>query len=515
MKKNLISSTIILTISTVLIRFIGFAFRIYLANTIGAEGMGLYQLILSFYILMVTLATSGITAAVSRLTAEEIALGRKQNVKQMLKTSLFICIVFSSIAATIQSFGAYSVSKYIIKDLRAIYPLLYLAPSLPFLAFSACFRGYYFALRKVGRTSSAQLLEQIIRIFVTMALLSTINKKSIAAACSAATIGMTAGEIASLIYILFLYLNDSKKTHYNKKPDKMLPKIIHISMPVAGSSYLNSFLRMTENSLIPIKLVASGMTYTSAISFYGMIKGMVLPVLFFPTSFLTSLAIMLLPTISGANAVKNDREIEKIISLVLHFTMICGLLIVSIFSTFSYNIGVLLYNNQEVGIYLKILSFMCPFMYTNMIVANMLNALGEELRTFKINIIESIIKIFSIVIFVPYFGLSAYLFALFFTTALNSIMYIYRLLKVSTIIFDVTNWITKPILAAVFSSVLANLFYRFILNFCSGVTLLLLSIFFLISIYIILIIVFKSIPKKELNILLNTIKLKAIKLRQN
>ena len=205
LKENIIKGTIILTITTIIIRALGFIFRIYLANAIGAEGMGLYQLILSFYMLTVTFATSSISSSVSRLVAEELAKNKYQNAKKTLKISILISLVKSGWATLILYYGAEAVSIYILKDTRAILPLKTLAPSLSFLALSACFRGYFYAVRNVAKPTTAQILEQIIRIFVTVYLIKAIKVENIISACSAATVGMTAGEIASFIYILFLY----------------------------------------------------------------------------------------------------------------------------------------------------------------------------------------------------------------------------------------------------------------------------------------------------------------------
>ena len=44
-KKSFISGAVVLMISGLIVRLMGFVYRIYLSNLIGAEGMGLFQLI--------------------------------------------------------------------------------------------------------------------------------------------------------------------------------------------------------------------------------------------------------------------------------------------------------------------------------------------------------------------------------------------------------------------------------------------------------------------------------------
>lgn len=539
MKENIIRGTLILSITSIIIRLIGFVFRIYLANSIGAEGIGLYQLIMAFYMLTITFANSGISLASSRIIAEETAKNKNKNVKRALKTALTLSLLTSGIAAAVLFFGAEKISIHILKDARAIFPLKCLAPSLPFLAFSACYRGYFHATRNIIKPSSAQLLEQIIRISVTIWLLRLIEVGNVIHACSAAMIGMTAGEVISYLYIWSLYRIDNflkEEASLNKISNKkfrgrfskhfknsivaknsfqstfgnsnrMVLNILHISIPVAGSSYLNSILRLLENTLIPIKLIASGMTAASAMSIYGVVKGMVLPILFFPTSFLSSLASMLMPTLSSDNVNKNDKHMTYTLSKVLHFTSISGILVVSFFMLFPYELGDALYKAIHVGSLIRTLSFLCPFMYLNMVIGSILNTLGEQVNNFKINLTESIIKILMIFFLVPIYGFKAYLLALFITTVLNTIFYIYRLLKISYIIFDVSNWVIKPLLAATISGLISKFLYAVIFTSRFSVNIsLILSVASITLIYLFILFIFRGITASDLNTLKRSFK---------
>ncbi|MFA9424522.1 MAG: oligosaccharide flippase family protein, partial [Sedimentibacter sp.] len=199
MKKNdIILGTIILTATTTIIRVVGMAFRIYIANILGAEGIGLYQLILSIYFLMVTLATSGIRLAVSRLISEELALGNYSNAKKVLSQSVVLSFFTGSLSAFILFYFADYIGINILKDDRTVLSLMYLAPSLPFIAVSSCYKGYFFALRKVVRPSIVQITEQLVRIFVVLSIMNIFLPQGLEYGCAAIAIGMTIEEIFSL-----------------------------------------------------------------------------------------------------------------------------------------------------------------------------------------------------------------------------------------------------------------------------------------------------------------------------
>ena len=94
MKKTIfIKNAIILTASALLLRFFGIIFKVWLAKKIGSEGMGLYQLVFSVYIFATTFAISGTSTAVTRLVAEELALGSKKGCLKILRKSIYFLII--------------------------------------------------------------------------------------------------------------------------------------------------------------------------------------------------------------------------------------------------------------------------------------------------------------------------------------------------------------------------------------------------------------------------------------
>ncbi|WP_019227331.1 polysaccharide biosynthesis protein [Sedimentibacter sp. B4] len=494
--EKLIIGTLVLTAATTIVRIVGMAFRIYLANVLGAVGIGLYQLILSVYFLMVTLATSGIRVAVSRLISEELSLGRYSNAKKVLSQSIFLSLITGIASAFLLYYFANDIGVEFLNDQRTVLALLYLAPSLPFIAVSSCYKGYFFALGKVVKPSIVQVVEQLVRIAVIFSIMDLFLPRGIEYGCAAVSIGMTVEELFSLVITWFFYIFDKKpysgKTF--KKADNMIFKILKISVPLSGTSYLNSILRTVENAMIPARLLLYGISTEAAMSLYGMIKGMVLPLLFFPSSFLTSLSSILIPSVAGDNAMSNEKKVSSTLSKVLHFTAISGILVVSIFVVFPTEIATAVYNDTQVGLLLKMISFVCPFMYLNMVISSMLNALDEQVSSFKINIVESVLKISIIYFFVPVYGFDAYLFALFLTTILNTFLYLAKLLKVSCIVFDISNWIFKPLAAAFISGFSSRvLFKMFVQNSHNNIFSLVSAITILLLLYLMGLIVFKSI----------------------
>lgn len=500
-KQSIIIGTLILTVATTIVRVVGMLFRIYLANTLGAEGIGLYQLILSIYMLMITLATSGIRVAVSRLISEELSLKNYSNAKKVLNQSIVLSMFTGFVSAFIMYYFADYMGSTILNDERTTLSILYLVPSLPLIAVSNCYKGYFYAVGKITKPAITQVLEQMVRIIVIFAIMDAFLPKGLEYGCAAVAIGMTVEELFSLVLTWFFYIFDKKP--FKKSPvkaDNMIFKILGISLPLSATSYLNAILRTVENTMIPARLLLYGLSAETSMSLYGMIKGMVLPILFFPSSFLTSLSSILIPSVAGDNAAANEKKVSSTLSKVLHFTAISGILVVAVFVAFPDEIAMAVYNDSQVGLMIKIISYVCPFMYLNMVISSMLNALGEQMSSFKVNIIESILKISIIYIFVPVYGFNAYLFSLFLTTILNTILYLTRLLQVSCIVFDISNWIFKPVAAGAAAGFLSKFLYNiFILNSSNNIFSLISSILILMLLYLMGLILTQSVKFSSIN----------------
>ena len=199
-KRSFILNVFFLTTATLIARIIGIIFRVYMSNKIGSEGIGLYQLITTIYFFSATFSTSGISLAVTRLVTDSIAKKEFKAVKFSLIRCLYNGIILSSIIGFILFKFSTFLSISILHDERAILPLKILSPSLPFMAISACFRGYFFAVRQVIKTASEQLLEQIIEMIIFVSLIGSMLPKGLEYACCAIVIGTTIAEFASCFY---------------------------------------------------------------------------------------------------------------------------------------------------------------------------------------------------------------------------------------------------------------------------------------------------------------------------
>lgn len=487
-KQNIFLSAMFLTIASFITRIMGFVFRVFLSNTIKAEGMGLYQLILTLYTVVIALAASGIALAVSRLVSEDLARPKTACPRKIVHMSVAFSACLSIAIAAIMFVFANPLGEYVLSDSRTASSLRILALGIPCISISSAFKGYFLAVRRSITTALSNILEESLKIGITILLFSFYNPSTIEESCILVVVGMTLGEFFSCAYLAIAYhWNVRKQPNAPKSRKGIVKNIVKIVAPITASSGINSILRLVENVLIIAGLTVFLIDATEATSIYGILKGMVMPLMLFPTTLLTSLVNTLIPEVSRANALENRKMIARTVSKVIQFTLLFAVVIVSVFMIFPQELGSIFFNDVRVGEMLKFLSVLCPLMYLEIVVTGILNALGEQASPMKYNVIDSVLRIVLIYLLVPVYGMQGFLWIMVFSNLLTSLLNIRKLLKVTALSFKIAQWLIKPAIAALSSGFAIKILCTYFFTvFLSPVASLVLGILCILTAYFIL-----------------------------
>ena len=465
MKKTVfIKNAAILTVSSLLLRFIGIIFKVWLAKEIGAEGMGLYQLVFSVYILASTFATSGICTAVTRLTADELALGSKKTVKKILTKCISVTLFIAVLSTVILFFGAKFISLKILSDKRACGAIKILSFSLPFMGISSCFKGYFIAKRKASPNALSQIFEQIVRISIVMWAIKKYAQRGIAVSCCAVLFGDTAAEFFSAAFLALIYYKDSKKLELlsgrTSLPFNVFSAIKHIALPITAGRYLNTALRTAENILVPKNLAKYPHSGNNALSQFGMIKGMALPILFFPSTLLNSISTLLIPEMSEAAAKGRRLIVKNAVEQVIKLTSIISFIFACVFFYAGRKIGYFIYKSDDVGFLLEALSPIIPFMYLDSVSDGILKGLDQQAFTFRTSIMDSLLRIILVLIALPFFGIKGFIGIMYISNFLTCALNVGRLIKISKAEFNILKDILLPLSVAAAITSTVNLFLK-------------------------------------------------------
>ena len=362
--KIFIVNGIILTSSSLLIRGAGLIFNIYVANKVGQEAIGIFSLVMSVYTFAITFATSGISLACTCIVSEEFAKNNFEKGLKAVKTCIFFALILGITASILLFLFAHIISGNWLKGNVSNLPIYSISLGLPLISISAVIGGYLTSIGKSYKSAFAQCVELTVKIIATYFLLSFSINKGIDAICTSLIIGDVISEFFSFLLNLIFYFVEKRKFKPSRGYHKDLNiKIFKIAFPVAITSYIRSGLSSLKHFLIPIRLQASGLNYTLAISKYGLINGMVMPVLMFASFFVTSFSGLLVPEYARLLAGKNFNRMKTVCSKIFTITFSFSFLIAGIFLFFSNELSLLIYKNLEIAIYLKIFSLLIIFMY--------------------------------------------------------------------------------------------------------------------------------------------------------
>lgn len=454
-KETFVQGALILIVTSVFVRLVGMVFRVYLSRRVGAQGMGLYQLIFSVYSLLCTVSTAGVSVAVTRLVAQKNGEGEEGGVAGVMQVSLAVALFVGFAAMGVMYFGAQSIAMLWLKDLRALQPLKILSFGLPAMAATAVYRGYFVAIHRVAVQSASQVCEQLIRMGVIFLGLARVANGDITGACVAVVIGNVVSEIAAAVYVVISYYKQSPipESRGRKGRQGVLSAYMEIMLPVALASYAKSFLHTLENTLVPGRLAIYLASSATALAQFGVLKGMVMPVVMFPSSFLVAVAMMLVPEISQDLAAGKEKHMRKTIGWALHLTVFVAVLIALLFVVLAQPIAMLLYQNMDAALYIQVLGPVLPFMYLEAITEGLLRGINKQASSLLYTLLDSAMRITLILLLVPRLGMQGFLYVMLVSNVFTSVMNLRKLLISSDVKVRWVRWVVLPVVAALISAV--------------------------------------------------------------
>lgn len=490
--KTFMLSGIVLTLTSILIHTVAMSFNVYISKKIGAEALGIYHLILSIYMFGVTVAISGISLAATRVVSAEIARNNLSGAKTLIKKCVKFSFVYGSIAAGILVISSGYLVEVYFKHRISEMPLILIGLSLPFLAMSASINGYFLAVRRATKTAMAQVLEQGVKIFCATYFINLFMPKGLEGACLALVLGGFMSELVSFIYLYVLYTLDMKK-HLKTigvdyvKDAVYVKKIFRISLPVSLTSYIRSFLSMFKQLIIPLRLEKSGLTGSYALSSYGMVSGMVLPMILFPHVFIETFSSLLIPEFSNYFATKNKDKIRIVSKRILKTTLIFSIGVAGVFYCFSLDLCKSIYNNIEIVNYVRILAPLTVLIYLDAVIDCILKGIDEQVSVMLCNILDLVVSIFCIYFLLPIYGVNGYIMVIFISEILNCLVSTHTLLKKVELNLDIFRWVFLPIVSVLLSRFLV---YMLDIN-------LFLKIPIFLLVYLGILFVFRAISKED------------------
>lgn len=431
--KFFIFNTAVLIVTSLIFRGIDIYFTAYIAQKIGTEQVGIYQLIMSVYLFGITLATSGINLAVTRVISEELALDNVGGVKKVMKRCLYITLITSIFTSLIFWVNADFIVINCLHN-KVNKSIIYLfALALPPISMSSAIAGYFAGVRRIYKNAIGQFIEHVAKVLVTAWLINLFLPKGLEYACFSLILGDLLSEIISFIYIYIVFILDKKR--YNNSLEiassgNYSQKLLRISIPIAITSYIRSGLTTLKQLIIPSSLEKSGIDCSESLSKYGIINGMALPIIMFPDILVKSFSSLLVPEFSRYHAKEDYKRIKQMTSLLLFLILSASTLLTIFLYAFSDKLAILIYKDISISRFIKLLSPLATFIYVDTVVDSVLRGLDAQVGVMVINILDLVISVSFIYLAVPKLGLTGYIISIYMSEILNFTISLIHLLKI-------------------------------------------------------------------------------------
>ena len=432
-KSDAVKGTFILMAAGLLTRFIGFYYRIFLSSRIGAEGMGLYQMIFPLFGLCMALSVSGIQTAIARFVSTSSKSSSTNSLSPLIAGS-YIAIPLSIVTSLILIIFGDVIATNFLYEPRCGLLLKGIAISIPMGVLHSCINAYFLGNKDAVIPGLSQLIDQIVRVASVYIIFDVYisNKPSpdIVSLALIAVAGHIIGELASLILTLCsLFIKQRNYNHVHINTRSLIKPIAIMSYPLTMTRVTLSIIHSLEASAIPFFLRKYGLTNSEALSVYGILTAMAFPFIMFPMTFTNAVCQMLLPTIASAQANGNKKSIKSITLKTLSISTALGLFCTIFFILTGDFFGQTVFQNELAGDFITILAWLCPFIFASSTMGSILNGLGLTKASFYHNMISSGVCLGFIFFAIPNFGIKGYLWGILAGELVCAVLHTWKVIK--------------------------------------------------------------------------------------
>lgn len=425
------TNTVFLTATNAFNRLVGFIYRIVLIRIAGQEAVGLFQMVFPAYSLFLVLATAGLPIAVAKLVAEHRGRNNQTGIRSVLRTAVFTALLMGLAANVLLFMLSRTLANDVMRDSRIYYALLIIAPSLPLVAMSAVFRGYFQGIEEVRVVCVSQLVEQAAHVLATLGLLHMVLSRGPVYLTAGLAAGSILGEFAGLAIYLISYPFFRPQTNgLALQPTAQVARtLLGVAIPTTATRLVQSLGQLVQSILIPTRLRVAGFTASQAAIAFGQLTGMAFNLLFIPSLFTVSLAATLLPQVAMASSRKSPQQASVAFLRALNWTASLSLPCTALFITLGEPLCLVLFNSRSAGQLLSFLAWAGLLLYTQQISAATLQGLGKPVLPMIASLTGTVVSAVLLYVLTPIWqiqGIAASLITGFIISGLTALLMVER-----------------------------------------------------------------------------------------
>ena len=462
---TILAGTLLLTATGLFSQLVGFFYRMMLSRLIGAETMGLYQLVMPVYSMLMSVTAVGLTVAVSTLSARHHALGNSGTVRLVLRRALGCFFLLAiPLGAAVAAFSD-PISVYVLGDARTRLGVALLVPCMLLTGVENLHKHCFYGIGRVKPPAAVETAEQVIRTAAVLLLLALLLPRSAEETVGIIALGMVLCEVFSACALTLLF-----RRHWRRFPpgpageDVSRRQLFAIALPVGATSLLGTLLGSANAVLIPAKLVEGGMTLSEAMSEFGVLCGMTAPMLALPTGFIGALCLVMVPDLARRTARGDCRAAGGFLDRVMSSTSLLIAPAMALLAVIGPTVGRALFQDPRVGEFILPLALGTLLGCYQSVLSGALNGLGLQSKAARNAILSDVVQLAFTFFTVARWGLGGYAAGFVLSALVGMGLNLASVLRAACLRPRVFRWFVRPLLAAVFMGAWCALFFRIMLN---------------------------------------------------
>ncbi len=462
---TILAGTVLLTATGLFSQVVGFVYRMLLSRMIGAETMGLYQLVMPVYSMLMSVTAVGLTVAVSTLSARYHALGDSGTVRLVLRRALKNFLLLALPLGLAVCVLSDPISVYLLGDARTRLGVVVMVPCMLLTGVENLHKHCFYGIGRVRPPAAVETAEQLIRAGAVLALLAALLPRSAEETVGVIALGMVLCEVFSACALTLLF-----RRHWRRFPpgpageDVSGRRLLAIALPVGATSLLGTLLGSANAVLIPAKLVEGGMTLPEAMAEFGVLSGMTLPLLGLPTGFIGALCLVMVPDLSRRTARGDRRAAAGFLDRVMTATSLLMAPAMALLAVIGPAVGRALFKDQRVGELILPLAAGTLLGCWQSVLSGALNGLGLQDKGARNAIISDVVQLAFTFFAVARFGLAGFAAGYVASGLAGAGLNLASVLRAAGLRPKWFEWFVRPLLACVLMGLWCNLLFRIMLD---------------------------------------------------
>lgn len=457
-----LQSTALLTAVSLFSQAVGFVYRVLLSRMVGSEVMGLYQLVIPVSSVFMSLTAVGFTVACSTLSARYRATGNHRAAAQAVRACVLGFLGAFALVALIAAPLSDAISVSLLGDARSQLGLLLLLPCVLLTGLENIHKHFFYGAGNVRPPALTELCEQVIRAGAVLGLLSAFLPQSPERAVGLIICGMILCEVFSAATLILLYRRVGKVPAGEGTDGRRLARnVLHIALPIGWTSLLGNLMGAATTVMIPQRLVRAGQDVSSAMSHFGVMCGMTIPLLTLPSAFISAMGLVLLPKLAQAAALGRTDLCRRLADRAITATAWLILPASALLAVLAPPLARLLFREETAGQFALPLALTVALSCLESVLAVCLNGLGRQTLTARNSLLCGGVQLFLTWwrMGLPHVGLRGYVEALLVSTVLGVILHWTSLSRTIALEPRPFPWLVAPGLSALLSGLCVSLLF--------------------------------------------------------